>query len=241
MSFATPTAARRTVSLSATGGSGAYTWTATGGDVTQTGVFTAPASAGVATVKVRDSLGNEATSQISIGGALTINPPTVEVLPGEQVAFTAKGGGGSGYSFILLTSPAVGGSIDAGSGVFTAGPRGNVVETVQVSDKLGNRAIASVTVGPAPVVTPPPPPPNPPGTEPGQASSSSGNPPGSTPPGANGSSSTSSSGDDLPVSTVGVGGDDRGRGCDVVAPKSTTGGLLIGIGLAVAALRRRRR
>lgn len=77
-------------------------------------------------------------------GALSISPATATVSPGGAVGFTASGGSGTGYVWSLAVN-ASGGSITA-AGVYTAGTKGNVSDTVEVTDSLGNTATATVAV-----------------------------------------------------------------------------------------------
>ncbi|MFZ5440271.1 MAG: kelch repeat-containing protein [Myxococcota bacterium] len=143
--------------FTASGGSGTgYTWSlstnASGGAVTQSGGYTAGATEGVDVVQVVDSLGNTATASVNVTGALGITPGAVPVAPRGSVTFTASGGSGTGYTWELLTNNS-GGGITA-AGVYTAGPTPQVQDTVRVTDSLGARALATITVGAGVGVTP---------------------------------------------------------------------------------------
>lgn len=74
---------------------------------------------------------------------LWVYPSMPRVTAGGIVALSASGGSGSGYVFSFVTNRS-GGSI-AGS-QYTAGPQINVIDTVQVTDGLGNVATREVTV-----------------------------------------------------------------------------------------------
>src|SRR6185369_12446699 len=96
-------------------------------------------------VTVTDSLGNSATTTITVGAVLTIVPEIAQRTPQQSTQFTARGGSGTGYIFALSTN-ASHATIDD-SGLYTAGPTGNVNDVVTVTDSLGNTATAQVTVG----------------------------------------------------------------------------------------------
>jgi hypothetical protein len=133
----------------ALGGSGSsYSWALTtnnsGGNVDSAGHYVAgPKGNSVDTIQVTDSLGNTATADIGVTGSIRIWPaaPTVEAR--EAVFFIAVGGSGV-YSW-SLTHDNSGGSIDA-NGNYVAGSTGGVVDTVKVTDSLGNAATVTVTV-----------------------------------------------------------------------------------------------
>jgi len=76
---------------------------------------------------------------------LAIAPGSASVAPRGQTAFAATGGSGTGYVWSLPTNGS-GGSIDASTGAYTAGPTGNVTDTVRVTDSVGNSASVNVTV-----------------------------------------------------------------------------------------------
>jgi len=69
------------------------------------------------------------------------------VAPGGSTTFTASGGSGTGYSWSLSTN-ASGGSINAGTGAYTAGATPSVTDVVRVVDSLGNTSTQDVAVGP---------------------------------------------------------------------------------------------
>jgi hypothetical protein len=142
-----------TLTLLAVGGSGTgyrYTFTAnaSGGTLDPTtGVYTAGSTTDVLdAVEATDSLGNTASAAIAVGGALTVNPAAPTVAPRGQVVFTAAGGSGAGFTFVLTTN-ASGATIGASTGSYTAGSTGNVQDIVTVTDTLGNLAHVTITVG----------------------------------------------------------------------------------------------
>ena len=149
-----------TLTLVAVGGSGTgyhYTFTAnaSGGTLdATTGVYTAGSTTDVTDgVEATDSLGNTASAAIAVGGALVVNPAAPTVAPRGQVVFTAAGGSGTGFTFVLTTN-ASGATIGASTGSYTAGSMGNVQDVVTVTDTLGNAAHVTISVGDGLHVTP---------------------------------------------------------------------------------------
>ena len=138
--------------FTASGGSGiGFTWSlatnASGGSIVAgTGAYTAGATGGVTdTVQVTDSLGNTATRNVAVSAGVSISPATASVTTKGSITFAAAGGSGTGFAWSLPTN-ASGGSINATTGLYTAGGTGTVTDTVQVTDSLGNGATRSVTV-----------------------------------------------------------------------------------------------
>ncbi len=148
------------VAFSATGGSGVgYAWSlaidSSGASVNaSTGAYVAGPNGGVTdTVKVTDSLGNEGVASVSVGPSIAIAPQVPTTAPKGSLGFTATGGAGSGYSWSLSVN-ASGGSIVPSTGSYAAGPTGTVVDTVRVTDPLGNQQTTQVSVGPGISITP---------------------------------------------------------------------------------------
>jgi hypothetical protein len=139
------------IAFSATGGSGPYTWTlstnASGATITgSAGAYTAGPTGNVTdVVKVADYLGNAATRKVTVTAGVSIAPPSASTPPGGSIAFVATGGSGAGFTWTLSTN-ASGGTINGGTGAYTAGRAGGVTDVVKVSDALGNVAEGSVTV-----------------------------------------------------------------------------------------------
>jgi Lectin C-type domain len=143
-----------TFTLSASGGSGTgFAFTLGGG---ASGAISDPASgvyvAGAAPnasdlVTVTDSLGNTATTSISVGGGIRVSPSSLTTPPLGSQAFSVSGGSGAGYVFSLSSHPS-GGTIDASTGGYTAGATGSTVDGLSVVDSLGNHATVVITVGP---------------------------------------------------------------------------------------------
>jgi cytochrome c peroxidase len=146
-----------TLTFAADGGSGTgITWSlatnASGGSVTQQGVYTAGPSGDVSdVVRVSDSRGNVATQAVAVTAAVSIAGAT-DAPPRGQVAFVASGGSGTGFSWSFAAN-ASGGSL-AADGTYTAGPTGGVSDVVAVSDSLGNLSTMAVAVGPGVSIAP---------------------------------------------------------------------------------------
>jgi len=127
----------------ATGGTPPYTFRVAEGSGAidaSGGTYTAPATAGTATIKVADSIGASLTAQIKINTALTLTPgsATLTASAGKTLQFT-PGGGGGGYEFSVASGS---GTIDA-DGLYTAGNAAGQ-DVVQVSDSTGG--VTSVPV-----------------------------------------------------------------------------------------------
>src|SRR5262249_7972299 len=142
-----------TATFTASGGSGTgFTWSlstnASGGSINAgTGAYTAGATPNVTdVVHVQDSLGNAATHSVTIGTGISISRVTT-IAPLGTATSPASGGSGTGFTWSLSTN-ASGGSINAGTGAYTAGATPNVTDVVRVQDSLGNATTHSVAVGP---------------------------------------------------------------------------------------------
>jgi len=138
--------------FAATAGSGSgYSWSFgtnnSGGSISaSTGAYTAgPTGSVTDTVKVTDSLGNTATGNITVTAGVSISPAAPSTPPKGTLSFTASGGSGTGFTWSLATNSS-GGSINAPTGAYIAGPTGSVTDTVKVTDSLGNTATGNITV-----------------------------------------------------------------------------------------------
>jgi hypothetical protein len=117
------------------------------GTVASNGNYTAGTKGGVTDiVRVTDAIGESKTATVAVGAGITITPPSPKTPPGGTVDFIATGGSGTGYSW-SIASKSPSGTISATSGRYTAGSSSNVVETVKVTDSLGNTATVQVSVG----------------------------------------------------------------------------------------------
>ncbi|MCI0343202.1 MAG: hypothetical protein L0216_18995, partial [Planctomycetales bacterium] len=76
--------------------------------------------------------------------SIEISPAVLTMVTGRTQTFTGLAGT-TPYTYSLFTNNS-GGSIGSSSGVYTAGPTVNTVDTVQVTDASGQRAVATVNV-----------------------------------------------------------------------------------------------
>jgi outer membrane protein OmpA-like peptidoglycan-associated protein len=146
---------RGSLAFAAEGGTGTgYTWSlstnASGATIdAATGAYTAGATPSVTdVVRVQDSLGNFATTSVTVGPGITVTPADAGAYPGQTVTLTATGGSGAGYTWSMVTVNSNGGHIDASTGVYTAGTTRGVTDVVRVTDSLGNQATVDVAVWP---------------------------------------------------------------------------------------------
>lgn len=105
-------------------------------------------------VKVVDSLGNSATASVSVGGGITVSPSSLSTPPRGTQTFIANGGSTAGFTFALTTNGS-GGTINAMSGVYVAGPTASTADVLTVTDSLGNSTTINITVTAGLAVTPP--------------------------------------------------------------------------------------
>ena len=143
---------RGSLSFTAAGGSGTgYTWSISanpsGGTITSAGVYTAGSTGNVSdVVQVMDALGNSAHAFIGVGPELALLPSATTTAPKGSISLSARGGDEAAYAWSLTHNPS-GGTVTS-VGLYTAGPVGNVNDTVQVMDALGNTASFVIGVGP---------------------------------------------------------------------------------------------
>jgi hypothetical protein len=78
---------------------------------------------------------------------LTVTPASVIMSPGEHVAFAADGGAGWGFAWSI--DPNVSGAAISDAGVYVAGPLGGGTDVIVLADAFGNKATASVALGPS--------------------------------------------------------------------------------------------
>ncbi len=152
---------RGTLTLSASGGSGAgFTWSLksapSGGSIAAaTGLYRAGSVGDVTdVVRVVDSLGGALEVGVSVTAGLSITPAAPVVAPRGSVAFTTQGGSGTGYRWSITAPTAQSGTIDAVTGAYVAGSGVGASDHVQVEDDLGNTAEVVVVVAAAPAVAP---------------------------------------------------------------------------------------
>ncbi|MBX3218473.1 MAG: SBBP repeat-containing protein [Labilithrix sp.] len=145
-------------SFAASGGVAPYAFSlisnASGGLVTSAGTYTAGPKGGVVdVVRLSDAAGNGVSATIVVGPSIAIAPARPAAPPNGALAFSATGGSGSGYTW-AITKNGSNGTIGASTGSYTAGSGSSTVDTVQVTDSLGNRASVNVSVGGGLAITP---------------------------------------------------------------------------------------
>ena len=135
--------------FTASGGSGTgYTWSLptkpSGGNITSGGVYTSGSTSGVIdVVKLTDSLGLTQTANVTVGAVIVISPSPAYVQAGQTKTFTASGGTGTGYTWLLSSAPS-GGNITSG-GFYTAGATA-ATDVVKVTDSANLTQTANIGV-----------------------------------------------------------------------------------------------
>jgi hypothetical protein len=157
-----------TITLTAAGGNGSYTFTIVGGTPASgdaaltangaTASYTAGHAGGVTDqILVTDGTGkNSATATLSIGAGISIDQgaASASVKPGGSVTLTATGGDGGPYTW-SVTDAGIGGFADPTSGVYGAGrDEGGKKDTITARDSLGNSQTIEVDVGPNIAIAP---------------------------------------------------------------------------------------
>lgn len=137
----------KTVGFAASGGEPAYVFSITSGIGTidtLSGLYTAPATVGAATVTVQDAAGDSANASVTVvePSELHIYPETITVQVGSGYSFSGAGGIVP-YTFSLAGNQS-GASITP-SGAYTAGGASGT-DTVRLTDTAGAQVAASVTV-----------------------------------------------------------------------------------------------
>ena len=144
-------APRQTVSLSASGGTGAgYVWAmatpGAQGTVDATGTFHAGTIGNrVEVVTVIDPLGNTASVTITIGAGVTIQAAATQTPPRGALGFSVTGGSGTGYVWSFVRNDS-GGTVEPASGAYRAGSSGDTTDALRVADSLGNEATIEVQI-----------------------------------------------------------------------------------------------
>lgn len=127
-----------------------YAVIAGSGAVNPTGLYAAPAAPTTATIRVSDSATATASATVYVvaGGALGLSATSTAVEEGKTADFQAYGGTPP-YAYSLAVSGS-GGSIDAGTGLYTAGNLvGTAKDRVRVTDGAAASATLDVDVIPA--------------------------------------------------------------------------------------------
>ena len=118
-----------------------------GGAITPSGSYTAgPNGDVVDVIQLSDSAGSSVNATVTVGPSITISPAQPQAPPNGAVSFSASGGSGSGYVWAIAKNGS-NASIGASTGSYKAGSGASTVDTVQVTDSLGNKASVNVSIG----------------------------------------------------------------------------------------------
>lgn len=140
-----------TFQFSSGGGVAPYTYalvSGVGSIDASTGVYTAPASSGVAVVKVTDSNANVATANINVTASLTLSPSSLIMEDNNFVSFSAVGGVAP-YVYSVYTG---GGVINSTTGAYTS-PANDATVIIRVQDANGLIDEANITVVKGPQIS----------------------------------------------------------------------------------------
>jgi|GEM_PF-2017750 len=132
------------VTITPSGGIPPYTFTLTSGEGTiseKLGDYIAPATSGVATIQVSDSIGSTAITSVTIQESLKITPSTSVINPGGTEKFSATGGI-SPYNYSIISG---GGLLDGNTYSATAISDGEIVR-VRVTDSNGDHTDATIQI-----------------------------------------------------------------------------------------------
>lgn len=137
-------AVNNVVNFVASGGTSPYSYTVLSGSgsvLSTTGSYTAGVTAGSAVVRVTDAVGQISDAVIAINAGLQISPSSQSLnISGTQIFGTS--GGVNPVTYTLVSG---GGSINASTGLYTAGAvAGSAV--VRATDSLGNMSDANINV-----------------------------------------------------------------------------------------------
>jgi len=136
--------------FSASGGTSPYTYSIatnnSGGTISaSTGAYVAGSKGGVTDiVRVTDSSGNSSSATVMVRASLAISPVSASVSTGGSQTFSTSGGTAP-YTYSIATNNS-GGTINVSTGVYVAGSKGGVTDTVRVTDSAGSVNNASVIV-----------------------------------------------------------------------------------------------
>lgn len=141
---ATPVPSGGQVDFNATGGVGQYTFTllsGTGNIHPDTGLYTAPNSAGLDVVQVQDEIGNISQANVTIVSPLMFSPSVIAIQKNSSIIVSAMGGLPP-FNYNIQSG---GGSIDSTTGKFIA-PATPGISVIRVTDQLGTQQNLSITV-----------------------------------------------------------------------------------------------
>lgn len=134
------------ITFTATGGTSPYSFSISSGVGSidgETGVYSAPSSAGEAVVAVADGNGFEREASVTVVavGEFTISPVSITLYTYNTLTFSAIGGVAP-FVYSLVSGNGI---VDMQSGFYTA-PSAPGTDTVRVTDSLGNKSDAVITI-----------------------------------------------------------------------------------------------
>jgi hypothetical protein len=149
---------RGALAFTAAGGSNtSFAWnmaaSPSGGSVSNGAYLAGPTGSVTDVVRVTDSLGNVATRNVTVSAGVSISPANPTVVPRNPQTFSAMGGSNTGFTWALITNLS-GATFDGGAAGYIAGPTPSVVDTLRVTDSLGNTATTLIAIGPALSISP---------------------------------------------------------------------------------------
>jgi len=141
--------------FSATGGTAPYAYTiVSGGGSLSGGLYTAPAAAGTADIRVGDAVGATSNAAVTVvvpspTGAVAISPQGPTVPQGGSITFTGSGGTPGSpkpYTYSITAGP---GTINVNNGAYSPGGATIGSGTVTATDGVGSTASTTVNILPA--------------------------------------------------------------------------------------------
>jgi alpha-tubulin suppressor-like RCC1 family protein len=114
-----------------------------GSIIAGTGVFTAPSTPDTTVVRVTDNEGNFVEATLITAATLTLSPHSKNMTVGNSQSFVGSGGF-TPYTYSVVAPGA--GTINSGTGLYTAPGSVGPNETIRVTDSEGNTASATITL-----------------------------------------------------------------------------------------------
>lgn len=126
-----------------TGGIPPYSYSLESGSgfINQLGLYSANLTPSSATIRVYDSKGNSATSQITVNRRIQLSPTNVTINRGESISFQASFGFPP-YQYRVISGN---GTINIDSGFFTS-PQISGNTRIEASDSAGNTVYSDITI-----------------------------------------------------------------------------------------------
>ncbi|MBF0102329.1 MAG: VWA domain-containing protein [Desulfobacterales bacterium] len=132
---------KSTQQFSVAGGTGTYKWSATQGNISTTGLYTAPDLFGTYTITVTDDSGNEGSATVSVGNYPVITPAYAWLNRKGEVDFKVVGGVAPFYWIV-----SAGDYTQTDNAIRYKAPDASTDVTVEVTDSRGQKSRATVYV-----------------------------------------------------------------------------------------------